>query len=72
MLIPTQVGFILSTEFLKIRLTEEGSVSRERKSNGKTCDADIQQFSVKRGSLWIEGFHWWGKIYFAKFWGLKS
>ncbi len=27
----------------------------------------LQQFSVKRGSLWIEGFHGWGKIFFVKF-----
>ena len=26
-----------------------------------------QQFSVKRDSLWIEGFYGRGKIYFAKF-----
>ena len=27
----------------------------------------IQQFSVKRGSLWIKGFNGRGKIFFAKF-----
>jgi len=27
----------------------------------------LQQFSVKRGSLWIKGFNGRGKIFFAKF-----
>jgi len=29
--------------------------------------ASGQQFSVKRGSLWIKGFNGRGKIFFAKF-----
>ena len=41
LLIPTQVGFIFLTEFLKIRLREKGSVLPECKSNEKACDAGL-------------------------------